>query len=553
MSEFTHFFDDKTLFVTGGTGFLGKVLVERVLSQLPQIRRIVLLMRPHPAHDPEAAVALRTEQAIFSSSIFNRLRVRHGEQFDPFIRNKVKTVAGDVSSLDLGLSRHSLEMLGSEVDFIINLAAEVNFHEPLDRAVSSNTLGPYHLLKFATQCRNPIMLHVSTAYVSGRRTGQIPEQVLDPSVSAFDLMGIATSEPFCTENEIASAQRLAASVERESETPAARSAFLQAAISQLRAGSIADADLVDGAAEKHRRRWVRDYLTQEGLARARLFGWIDTYTFSKALGEQLLVKSSNGVPVVILRPSIIESTLYRPETGWIEGFRMSSPILFGYGQGVLPDFPAQRDGVIDLIPADFVASALLASLTTATCGTNPKVFQVASGSENPLLWRQLMDYTKDYFQKTPLCGDAGPIVPHAWNYPSSRAFDVWVRRRRWTLRIAHAVAQHLDFLPLAARLRHKLAVGRTNLKRLESITRLYADYCGLHCQFQTDNTRQLFRSLSSHDQRDFLFDPTAIDWPTYVQDIQLPGVRRHVLDKKRPKSCRLFSQDSVSPVPEVSR
>jgi nucleoside-diphosphate-sugar epimerase len=552
MGETANFFAGKTIFVTGATGYLGKVLLERILWQLPQVRRIVLLMRAHCASDPEAVVRLRAEQAIFSSSIFTRLRVRHGERLDGFIRDKVQVVHGDLSSPDLGLASHSLEMLGSEVDFIINLAADVNFHERLDYAVLSNTQGPYHLLKLATRFRNPILLHVSTAYVSGRRAGRIPEHMLQPDVSAFDLMGISNGEPFRTENEIVIAERLGESVERESQTRAARGEFRQSVIAQFRSARITGEDPLDDAAERNRRRWVRDRLSQEGLSRARRFGWVDTYSFTKALGEQLLVKSANGIPIIILRPSIVESTLHQPEPGWIEGFRMSSPVLFGYGQGVLPDFPARRDAVIDFIPADFVVSALLASLTAAPRGGNPKAFQVASGWENPVRWHQLMDYTREYFRQLPLSGDCGPVVPHDWSYPSSRSFDAWVRRRKLGLRMAHAACEHLDFLPGATRLRDKVAVQRTSLKRLESINRLYAGYCGLDCQFQTDNTRQLFRSLTSEDQRAFFFDPAAIDWPTYIRGIQLPGVRRHVLEKTKLKSLKPFAHSGVRFVPEIS-
>src|SRR5215475_12881958 len=104
MSYISNFFAGKTLFVTGASGYLGKVLLERVLWQLPQVRRIVLLMRPHCASNQEAAVSLRAERAVFGSSIFNRLRARHAENFDTFIREKVTAVAGDVASPDLGLS-----------------------------------------------------------------------------------------------------------------------------------------------------------------------------------------------------------------------------------------------------------------------------------------------------------------------------------------------------------------------------------------------------------------------------------------------------------------
>lgn len=552
MSDTAGFFAGKTLLITGATGYLGKVLLERILWQLPQVRRIVLLMRPHCASDPEAAVSVRAD-AIFGSSIFNRLRIRHGERFDAFLREKVFAVAGDLSSPDLGLDPHPLEMLGSDVDFIINLAAEVNFHEPLDSAVRSNTLGPHHLLKFATRFRNPILLHVSTAYVSGRRTGAIPEQPLQPDVSAFDLMGFANGEPFRTEHEIALAQRLGESVERESQTSAALDEFRQSAIAQLRSARITGADPLADAVEQNRRRWVCHRLSKEGLSRARAFGWIDTYSFTKALGEQLLVKSDNGVPIIILRPSVVESTLQEPEPGWIEGFRMSSPVLFGFGQGVLPDFPAKRDGVIDIIPADFVVSALLVSLTAASRVSNPKVFQVASGSENPLRWCQLMDYARDHFRQFPLLGESGPIVPRDWSYPSCRSFDGWLRRRRLMLRVAQAVCEHLDFLPGGVRSRDKVSVQRTNLKRVESITRLYAGYCSLDCQFQTDNTRQLFRSLANEDQREFFFDPASIDWLTYFREIQLPGVRRNVLEKPRSEPSKVVGRPAVHFVPGISR
>jgi len=535
VTETADFFNGKSLFITGATGFLGKVLLEKLLWQLPQVGRIVLLVRARSADDPEADVRLRVKRAIFNSPIFDRLRARHGEQFECLVHDKVKVVAGDLSCPDLGLAEHSLQMLGSDLDFIINLAARVSFDERFDHAINSNTLGPCNLLTFAKRFRNPILLHVSTAYVSGRRTGSIPEHVLEPDVSAFELMGVTSSEPLHIESECEIAQRLAQSVESESRTAAARAEFRRAALVQVSPNRVANAAWLDDLAEKKRQRWVRNVLSQEGLSRARRFGWIDTYTFTKALGEQFLVKSNNGVPVIILRPSIIESTFCQPEPGWIEGFRMTSPILFGYGRGILQDFPAKPEGIIDVIPADFVISALLASLTTAGDSKNPKVFQVASGPENPLRWDKLIGYTLEYFRQSPLVTDSGLIVPQPWKYqyPSLNKFHTSVSRRRSKVRIAHSLCEHLDFWSRAARLSQKLAVHQIHLKRLEYIARLYADYTRLPVRFETDNTRQLFRSLQSADQRDFFFDPTAIDWSTYIREIHLPGVRRHVIERLR--------------------
>ncbi len=72
----------------------------------------------------------------------------------------------------------------------------------------------------------------------------------------------------------------------------------------------------------------------------------DSYAFTKAMGEMLVreVQEQHNLPVLILRPSIIESAVCDPCPGWIEGLRMIDPLIMAYGKGLLIGFPGTRSG-----------------------------------------------------------------------------------------------------------------------------------------------------------------------------------------------------------------
>src|SRR5690606_28912021 len=131
---------------------------------------------------------------------------------------------------------------------------------------------------------------------------------------------------------------------------------------------------------EHRRRlWVKDRLVEAGRARARSLGWPDAYAYTKALGERVLLAERGDLPVTIVRPSIIESSLAAPRPGWIRGFRMAEPIITSYARGLLKEFPGVPEGTIDVIPVDMVAAAILA-VAAGGPPPEPDIVQVASGS-----------------------------------------------------------------------------------------------------------------------------------------------------------------------------
>ncbi|KAK9126672.1 hypothetical protein Scep_015518 [Stephania cephalantha] len=58
-----------------------------------------------------------------------------------------------------------------------------------------------------------------------------------------------------------------------------------------------------------------------GLTRARMYGWPNTYVFTKALGEMLIGDNKENIPIAIIRPTIITSTYKEPFPGWVDGIR----------------------------------------------------------------------------------------------------------------------------------------------------------------------------------------------------------------------------------------
>ncbi|OMO89126.1 Male sterility, NAD-binding protein [Corchorus olitorius] len=168
------FLQGKTIFVTGGTGFLAKIFVEKVLRLQPNVNKIYLLLR---APDAKSATK-RLHSEVISTELFRILRDKWGSKFDHFISTKVIAVPGDISSLNLGVNESKLqEEMFKEIDIVVNSAATTDFIERYDVALGINTFGPFNVMSFAKKCDNiKLFLHVSTAYVCGEGTGLILEK-----------------------------------------------------------------------------------------------------------------------------------------------------------------------------------------------------------------------------------------------------------------------------------------------------------------------------------------------------------------------------------------
>ncbi|MCY3021398.1 MAG: fatty acyl-CoA reductase, partial [Planctomycetota bacterium] len=333
-------FAGKGVLLTGSTGFLAKAVVEKLLRDLPEVGQVYLLIRARVKPDGSRVEPReRLRQEILRSSAFRRLREQYGEGFESFCESKITCVAGDLTAPRLGLDEASFNALAQKVHIVINSAATVVFDERLDMALALNALGPLGLLELAKAAKG-VYVHISTAYVSGRRTGLIPEKLLDP-LEAIDAQmppGAPRPEKFSVTEEVTRLGELVKSI-----TADCHALFKQKGIAP---------DSEDGVAQ------LRAALVSAGMRRAQSLGWNDTYTYTKFLGEQLVKLNHAPVAAVIVRPAIIESSLLEPEPGWLDGLRMADPLIIGFGKGRLPDFPADQTVTLDIIPADLVVNAI---------------------------------------------------------------------------------------------------------------------------------------------------------------------------------------------------
>jgi fatty acyl-CoA reductase len=46
LNSVQEFYKDKTVFITGGSGFMGKVLIEKLLYSCSDVKQLIILMRP---------------------------------------------------------------------------------------------------------------------------------------------------------------------------------------------------------------------------------------------------------------------------------------------------------------------------------------------------------------------------------------------------------------------------------------------------------------------------------------------------------------------------
>jgi HAD superfamily hydrolase (TIGR01490 family) len=513
----------RRIFITGTTGFLGTNLLERLLRAVPDCQ-LVLLIRA----GRRSTVQQRLQREVLKNDAFDRLRAELGKEgFAAMAAERIEAVAGDVSRDGLGLDDAGRAALAS-CDIVIHSAAAVSFDSPLDSAVEVNLLGPTRIAETLNELQvRPHFVAVSTCYVAGNRRGSAPEIQVDESPFFVDVDWRA---------EVAGARRARSDADAASRLPERLVGFRADARGELGA---AGGPLLAEKTEQLRTRWVSDQLVEAGRARASSLGWPDAYAYTKALGERALVETHGDVPVTIVRPSIIESALSEPRPGWIRGFRMAEPVILSYARGLLKEFPGVPEGIIDVIPVDLVTAAIIA---VAARGPHlvdgepePDVVQVASGSVQPLRYRELVENVGAWFTEHPIYDAKGqPIIVPTFAFPGRGRVQSQLVRARTVIERAEKVLHALPLRGRQAQWGATLDEKRDEVDRAFGYVELYGAYAECEAIYGVDRLLALHDAMDPADHDEFCVDPRVVDWPRYIQEIHLPSIVEHARVRMTP-------------------
>ncbi|XP_076754545.1 putative fatty acyl-CoA reductase CG5065 [Xylocopa sonorina] len=151
----SEWFHGRNVFVTGGTGFMGKVLIYKLLLSCHNLGNIFVLIRKKKGMDPHTRLQLMTQQEPFKM-----IKEKYPERL-----KKIILVPGETTTEDLGLSTADKEKLLREVSIVFHMAANVKFDLSLKEAITINTIGTMNVLNFAKQMSHlQSFIHTSTSY-----------------------------------------------------------------------------------------------------------------------------------------------------------------------------------------------------------------------------------------------------------------------------------------------------------------------------------------------------------------------------------------------------
>ena len=561
----------KKIVIVGGTGFLGKVLVGMLLKNFPDVGHIFLMVRGKGGLTPRD----RFETELWPTPCFDPLRDLYSLQKDDsgktWLYDKLTAINGDVVEPLGGIKGEILERLKREgIDLVLNVAGVVSFDPPLDEGMLVNAVGVKNLMALCRELRPGCnaegavpFLHTSTCYVAGSRTGAIFED--DPREWPFPRCGEDTSvwggglerSLWDPERELDEGMKIATALRARVNDADLQSLFLERAKSKLREQSRpTTGEPLTQAVEREKRRWIDDELGEKGMERAKHWGWPNTYTYTKSIGEQILAGS--GQPYTIVRPAIVESSYEFPFKGWNEGINTSAPLIYMALHGLFR-VPAAEGSVLDIIPVDFVCAGTILSAAALLRQEHATVYQYGTADANALTVYRLCELTALYKRRYMRSRNRGnPLVNRTlgrfgpYGVPKA-TYETWGAPAQ--MKVLGAVGGALSLFKgtpaagVARGMKKQVDGFHKQVKMVDFLMQTFMPFIhDFNYQFRCDQTRTEAERLVEHDRPLLPWKVTDFDWRDYMMEVHIKGLRKWVFPHleaklmKRPRPEDRFSE-----------
>ncbi|XP_075168540.1 putative fatty acyl-CoA reductase CG8306 [Haematobia irritans] len=181
LSPVQNFYRDKTIFITGVTGFMGKVLLEKLLYSLSDLKEIIVICRAKKGKSPETRL-----EDIWKFPIFQRIKDEK-----PEVMKKVTVFDGDINREFLGLSEDNLNYVTNRTNIVFHMAASLKMECPLTESIDMNLAGTRRALDVGRKMKHlERFVHLSTAFCNYDHE-IVHEEVYDCPQKPEDLMHLA--------------------------------------------------------------------------------------------------------------------------------------------------------------------------------------------------------------------------------------------------------------------------------------------------------------------------------------------------------------------------
>jgi long-chain acyl-CoA synthetase len=500
-------FRENEILLTGGNGFLGKVVLAMLLDRYPHLKHLHVLLRP----GRNLSAKERFEAEMMDSPAMAGVIMRRGEEM---VRGKISVWPGELSQAGCGLDGAALGEITARVRLIINCAGKVEFFPPVDESLQANVDGVENAIALARRA-GARLLHVSTCFVSGEANGLIEET--EPILGFYPHRKGPDDGSFDALDELAYCREQVRLI-----TQSAR-----------------------GNGEEdppQRSKETAQKLVVLGKRRAEHWGWVNTYTYSKSLGEQLIAREKD-MDWAIVRPAIVESALRFPFPGWIEGGRTAAPLVL-MAMGGLKHWPVRRDTPLEVVPVDLVAAAIIMVGALLLDGRAADIYQLGTADVNPIKLGPLVNLLRKEARKRSGRNGGGRLAIRISASRGRARFisldEARARRLRLEKRIQRAQAildrMHSAMKNTGLPGKQSLAGWQSALRTLglqarfrEQTLDQYLPFI-LHNRyiFESENIRAAYAKISEKDKMLLPWDPEKIHWQNYWIHHQIEGIEKWV-------------------------